>query len=179
MKQTFAILSILFLVLTSTAHAQSETGFGQGTGVISLGVGLGSSLNYYSGSSQTPALSLQWEKGAVDLGDVGVISFGGYLGYKGYNYKASGYKLNYYIIGGRSAFHLTKLNTKNLDLYGGLMLSYNYASDNYGNIGYSYGSSAGVTAYVGAHYFFANKLGAMAELGYGVSYLTLGLSFKY
>ena len=35
------------------------------------------------------------------------------------------------------------------------------------------------TAFVGARYFFAKNLGGFAELGYGVSYLNLGLAYKF
>jgi hypothetical protein len=176
-----SILMVALLVATvSVVNAQA---FEKGTNVVSIGVGLGSSLSYYSGSNQTPGLSLQYEKGVFPISDIGVISLGGYLGYKSYNYKYSGYKdkWTYTIIGARSAFHLTKIAVDKLDLYGGLMLSYNnlkYKSSSGYNYG-SYGSTAGLTAYVGGRYFFTDNIGAMVELGYGVSYLTLGASLKF
>lgn len=175
------IFMAAFIVATaSIANAQD---FEKGTNVISAGIGLGSSLGYYSGSTISPALSVQYEHGTFPIGDVGVISLGGYLGYKNYTYKYQTYKdkWTYVIVGARSAFHLTSLKVDKLDLYGGLMLSYN--SLNYHNgSGYnygSYGSTAGITAYVGGRYYFVSNIAAFAELGYGVSYLTLGASFKF
>lgn len=185
-----AILTLFIAVAVTASYAQT---FEKGTNVLSAGVGLGSSLLNYSGSNQTPAISVQFERGSFPVGEVGVISLGGYVGYKSYKYsgKSASYswdqKWNYTIVGARSAFHFTSLKLDKLDLYGGLMLSYNilkykYTDNGAYNNGYesgSYGSAAGVTAYVGGRYFFTNNIGAMAELGYGVSYLTLGLSFKF
>ncbi len=65
-----------------------------------------------------------------------------------------------------------------LDLYGWVMLSCNFLK--FSNTACkSDGSDAGLTAYVGGHYFFTNNIAAFAELGYGVSYLTLGAALKF
>jgi hypothetical protein len=176
-----SILLLLAIAVTTIANAQA---FDKGTNVLSAGVGLGSSILSYSGANQTPAISLQYERGSFPIGDIGVISLGGYLGFKSYNYDyGSGYKAkwSYTIIGARSAFHLKVAKVPKFDPYGGVMVSYNYLKfkDASGYSTGAYGSAAGFTAYVGAKYYFANKLGAMAELGYGVSYLTIGLSLKF
>lgn len=183
----------LLLILTGTTTILSAQSFQKGTNVISLGVGLGSSILNYSGSSQTPALSLQYEKGVWEIGGPGVISLGGYVGFKGYKYSGTmgsykwDEKWNYTVIGLRSAYHYNGIDNNKIDVFGGLMLSYdilNYKySDNGGssslyNSG-SYGSNAGFTAYVGGRYLFTDNIAVMAELGYGVSYLTLGASFKF
>jgi hypothetical protein len=120
---------------------------------------------------------------------------GGYLGFKSYKYTYNDgagdsfhEKWNYTIIGARGAWHYTGLKVDNLDVYGGVMLSYNHlsysagasnSSGTYGSSGGSYGSAAGFTAFVGGRYFFAKNLGVYGELGYGVSYLNLGLALKF
>ena len=187
MKKINCFLLFLLTVSTSCVKAQS---FEKGTGVLSAGIGLGSSLLNYSGSNQTPALSAQYEKGILERGP-GVISLGGYVGYKGYKYsdKSLGYseKWTYTIVGVRGSYHYTGLNSDKLDVYGGVMLSYNILkykyTDDYGNSGNyntgSYGSAAGFTGFVGGRYSFSKNIALMAELGYGVSYLTLGLAFKF
>lgn len=177
---------ILFAIIaTSTLSAQQ---FVKGTNVISAGVGLGSSLGSFSRSSQTPALSLSYEKGVWDIGGPGVISLGGYLGRKSYKYSGSGYveKWGYTIIGIRSAYHYNGIKSDKFDVYGGVMLSYNILNytfkDNNGNNvngGGNYGSGTGFTLYAGGRYFFSSNIAAFAELGYGVSYLTLGLAYKF
>ena len=42
---------------------------------------------------------------------------------------------------------------------------------------YSY-DSFGYNVFIGARYFFTDKIGAFAELGYGISYTTLGATFR-
>lgn len=179
------IFLLVALAATATLHAQQ---FVQGTNVISAGVGIGSSLGSFTYGSQTPALSLQYERGVWEVGGPGIISLGGYVGRKSYKDAGSGYtqKWGYTIIGIRSAYHYNGINSDKFDVYGGAMLSFNILNysykDNDGNSTSgtgNYGSAAGFTFYVGGRYFFTPNIAAFAELGYGVSYLTLGLAFKF
>ncbi len=183
MKKLFLLMSMAGLVFA--AHAQE---FQKGTNIISAGVGLGSSILSYSGASQSPALSVQYERGVWDIGGPGVISLGGYAGYKGYSFSGTDYseKWHYTVLGVRSAYHYNGLNVKKLDLYGGVMLSYNILSYSYSdNSGYNlsgtgtYGSTVGFSLYVGARYFFTDHLAVLAELGYGVAYLNVGIAAKF
>ncbi|HET7117912.1 MAG TPA: hypothetical protein VFI29_15560 [Hanamia sp.] len=191
MKKLTTALVFAFIASATTSNAQS---FEKGTNVVAVGVGLGSSILNYSGSSQTPAISISFEHGTFEAGDNGVISLGGYIGTKSYKYsfKEDSYsytdKWNYTIVGVRGAYHYTALENEKIDVYGGAMLSYNILKykykDNTGNSGNyssagSYGSSFGFTAFIGGRYYFTDNIAAMAELGYGVSYLTLGLAFKF
>lgn len=188
-KLSCVLIAVLFCA--TTIHAQF---FNKGTNVISAGVGLGGNFGSFSYGTQSPGISAQYERGVWDVGGPGVISLGGYVGTKSYKYSgASGSykwseKWNYTIVGIRSAYHYNKLNNGKFDVYGGLMLSYNILSykysDNAGNAGSSiyggnYNSTAGITAYLGARYLFTQNFGAFAELGYGVSYLTLGVMLKF
>lgn len=180
----FLCLSIAFM---SNGMAQS---FVSGTNAINVGIGLGSSLGNFGYSSQTPALSVQYDRGIWDIGGPGVISLGGYVGYKSFknSYESGSYAYTnswkYTVIGVRAAYHYNGFDTEQWDLYGGTMLSYNILNYSYkdtngisDNAG-SYGSSAGLSLFVGARYFFTEKLAAMAEAGYGISYLSVGISFK-
>lgn len=165
--------------------------FTKETKIISAGIGLGSSL-WGSGGQGRPAISANFEKGMWEIDDAGVISLGGYIGNTGYKstYNFGSYisesKWNYTVIGARSAFHYGGLNNDAWDVYGGLMLSYNIASYSYKDndplYDYDSGTAAsalGFTGYVGGRYNFSDKLGAYAELGYGVSVLAIGLSLKF
>ncbi|HVZ96140.1 MAG TPA: hypothetical protein VG847_04645 [Chitinophagaceae bacterium] len=188
-KRDFIVLLMAFFI-SDSMYAQS---FVKGTNIASVGVGFGSTILNYTGASQTPAISLQYEKGVWDVGGPGVISLGGYAGFKGYKYsgKSGTYvwdqKWNYTVIGVRSAYHYNGIKNDKVDVYGGLMLSYNIVNykytDNVGNSGLystgSYGSGVGLTAYIGGRYFFTDNIAAMAELGYGVSYFTIGASLKF
>lgn len=184
---------VLAFIITGFAAAGSAQSFKEGTNIISGGIGLGSTLGSYTYSSQTPALSVQYERGVWEMDGPGIISLGGYIGLKGYKYSGSsaGYqyseKWNYTIIGVRSAYHYTGLKNGKIDVYGGVMLSYNNLSykysDNITNSSYSsagsYGSAMGFSLYAGGCYYFASNLAAFAELGYGVSFLNLGIGYKF
>jgi hypothetical protein len=152
------------------------------------------SSSQFTYSKQTPAISLQGEYGLRELGP-GVLGIGAYIGRKTYSYDYNDYsgytwseKWAYTIVGLRAAWHYTELDVDNLDLYGGAMLSYNNVSysftstapaNYYGAFSSSSASSGvGITGFVGARYYFTPKLGAFAELGYGISYATIGLTLR-
>lgn len=189
MKKIF-LPAVLIIFTVSSLHAQS---FKKGTNVLSGLIGIGSSLGYFG--SQSPGLSVNFERGAWQAGSSGVISIGGYAGRKSFSYDGAyglddtySQKWSYTIIGVRSAYHYTGFKNEKLDVYGGLMLSYNilsysvkYSDENVGNItgSGSYGSAAGLTGYLGGRYYFNPKVAANVELGYGVSYLNAGVSLKF
>jgi hypothetical protein len=188
MKKT-ALAFLATTLFATISHAQF---FKKGTNVVSAGIGLGGHFGSFSYGSQTPGISVQFEKGIWETGGPGVISLGGYAGIKGYKHSGSSgsyhydEKWNYTVIGVRSAYHYNGINNEKFDVYGGLMLSYNILSykfsDNGGTSTYkggSYGSTLGFSAYVGGRYLFTENLGAFAELGYGVSYLTLGAALRF
>ncbi len=193
MKKTGFMLAIAAIVSISSAYAQNKSNdasYHVGDNVVSAGIGLGSSINGYGSTSSTPAFSLQYERGLVDAGP-GVISGGLYVGYKSFKYSDADVseKWNYTIIGLRGAYHYTGLNVENLDLYGGLMLSYDHLKyswhDNGGfgepPTGYSgYGNgNVELTAFIGARYYFVSNLAVFAELGYGVADANIGLAFRF
>jgi hypothetical protein len=186
MKKVF-----LLVLLPFSLFAQE---FNEGTNVISAGIGFGGTFgNSYTYSNQTPGISVQYEKGIWPVGGPGVISLGGYLGIKSFkdDYSIGQYsvsqKWNYTIIGVRSAYHFNMVEVKKLDLYAGLMLSYNILSYKYTDndasntlvINGKYNSTLGLTLYGGGRYYLAENIAVFAELGYGVSYFTLGAAFRF
>lgn len=181
------LLTLLFL-FAANLNAQSFT---KEDKVISLGIGIGSSLGSFDYSSQIPALSLMYEQGIAEVGETGIISLGGYVGYKSFGYTtgSGGFtaesKWNYTIVGARGAFHFSQIPNEKLDVYGGLLVSYNILNYTYSdNSGFSdgssgsYGNSAGLTLFGGARYYFSEQFAGFAEIGYGIAYLNLGLSVK-
>ncbi|WP_297335212.1 hypothetical protein [Algoriphagus sp.] len=189
MKIGYLTLTILICVSTFlTGNAQN---FDQSTQVLSAGVGIGSSLGGFDYSSQIPAISLMYEQGIAPAGEIGIISLGGYVGYKSFSYETnssmiqSKSKWNYTIIGVRGALHFTQIQNEKLDIYAGLMASYNLLNYSYeDNSGFNTGSSgnfgntAGLTIFGGARYYFNPNLAAFGELGYGVAFLNVGLAVK-
>ncbi|MCB9024666.1 MAG: hypothetical protein H6542_08910 [Lentimicrobiaceae bacterium] len=86
------------------------------------------------------------------------------------------------IIGARGSFHYPLIDK--LDTYTGLMIGMNIVSaKETGDIDplYNYSaSSSGViwSWYAGGRYYFSDKFAAMAEIGYGIAWLNLGVALK-
>jgi hypothetical protein len=188
---------LLLLSLLGSASAQSSSSdFREGDNVVSLGIGLGSALGSFTSNSRTPALSAQFEHGQWEIGGPGTVSIGGYMGYKGFrnsgSFSSNGlsgrYEENwrYIILGLRSAYHYHGFELKNLDPYGGLMLSFNILdysySDNVSNFDYnpgaSYSNTMTLSLYLGSRYYLDSNWSAFAELGWGISFLTVGMAYK-
>jgi len=154
--------------------------------VVNIGIGLGSTFytgSYYTGT--VPPLSVSFEKGFMDnVLEKGTIGIGGYLCYSSYKYEylGWGWKNSNIMVGARGTFHYPLVDK--IDTYTGLTVGYNLLiSNEFGNTipGYDYTNSTSGLLWawcVGGRYYFTEKYAAMAELGYGISYLTLGLSIK-
>lgn len=174
-----AIFTLVFAFIAVASQAQV---FQKGTNMVNVGVGFGTNLGGLG--TARPAVSASFEKGLWEVGGPGVISLGGYVGNTGYSYKTAGYKQtwNYTIVGARSAYHYNGFTeAPNLDVYGGVMLSYDILSYSDGGLtgGNNYGSGLSFTGYLGGRYMFSDAIGAFAELGFGVSTLNLGVAFKF
>ncbi len=190
---------LIILLLGSVVPAKAQS-FEVGDNVLGVSVGIGGYYRAYSSySSQTPALGLSYELGVTELGP-GILGVGGFLGYKSLSYRSRAnpwlggpgfeydYRWSYLIIGLRGAWHYNDWHgLPELDTYAGLMLSYNSVTyrDNTlypagFNATYSYGGGGiGLTAFLGARYYFTPSVAAQLELGYGVSLLSLGVAFKF
>ena len=173
-KVFLAVLAIVGSI--SIANAQEV--FHKGTTAINAGIGLGS---YYN-SLSIPPLSVSLDYGVADNlinGNNGSISVGGFAGYTASSHTYGTYKstFSYIALGGRGAFHYQF--APKLDTYAGLMLSYDIVSSNYDAFSnYIKSSHIDWSLFLGARYFFTEKIGAFAELGYGFYNLNLGVTFK-
>ena len=174
-------------VLTTSA----QDIFVKGEKVFHAGLGIGSYLGGSGYSSTVPPLLVSAEYGVTDAlldDDKGYIGIGGYLAYSankqdfllnGSNY---GWKYSYVILGARGAFHYQFVDK--LDTYAGLMLGYNAVSaSHFGDKSQSLvaASSSGLafSSFIGARYYFTDKIGAFGELGYGIAALELGVAIKF
>jgi hypothetical protein len=178
------LLSVL-IVAFFAAKAQDPL-FVKGDKVANIGIGLGTGLGSYYKMS-IPPISLSGEYGILDglleKGSIGVGAFLGFSSYKydwGYTYTS---KTTHIYVGPRGAFHYPFLDK--LDTYAGLSFGLRYYSWKYDSAISDYGNyyndnSADLYSYwfVGARYYFTEKLAGMAELGYGITYLNIGISFK-
>ena len=157
-------------LIGSVSLANAQEVFQKGTTAINAGIGLGS---YYSGIT-IPPLSISLDYGVADNlinGNNGSISVGGFAGYTASSHGYGAYKstFSYIALGGRGAFHYQF--APKLDTYAGLLVS---------NVDTSWVATSGInwTIFLGGRYFFTEKIGAFAELGYGFYNLNLGVTFK-
>lgn len=181
MKNVTLTIAAVFLALTINAQ---ENLFKKGDKALNVGLGLGTTL--YSGAAfkgTIPPVSVSLEYGFKDeVLEKGSIGLGGYLGVAGSKYEFMGYgwEYTYIIVGARGALHYPLVNK--MDTYTGIMLGYNLIRTK--EIGTpilgATPASDGVawSWFAGARYYFTDNLGAMLELGYGISYLNLGLAVK-
>ena len=176
MKSKLHVLLVLCLLTAIYAHGQE---FNKGTNVINTGIGFGGQYGSFDTTTESPVFSASYERGIWEVPGPGVVSLGGYLGYKtySYDYNFDEDKWTYVVIGVRGAYHYNGLEVENLDVYGGVMLSYNIVSYS-GSTG-SYNSRPDGTFFLGGRWFFTNNFAVYAEGGYGVAFLTLGASFRF
>ena len=187
MKKSFFLIAVFASLFTLTTTAQIDilgTNPNFSKGQIDVNAGIGLLRTFYSGhSTAMPPVSVSAEYGITDK-----ISVGGFIGYTSTKdrlwYDANDYaRYSFTIIGVRGSYHLNLWDR--MDTYAGLMLGYNIASvkydtdnpwlDNYA----AASSSLAISAYVGGRYRFTEKIGAFAELGYGISVLNLGVSVSF
>jgi hypothetical protein len=177
-KILLLIAAITFSVTLTNAQIATE-----GSKFVNLGLGLGTNL--YSGlhyKMQVPPVSASFEYVIKDelFDENSSLGVGGYLGFTSYKWTSGdwGWKYNSIVIGPRGYLHYQFID--NLDTYTGILLGYNILSSKWTGSGTSWGSAnSGGIAYswfVGGRYFFSDNIAAMLELGYGVSYLNIGVS---
>ena len=166
-------------LIGSVSLANAQEVFHKGTTAINAGIGLGS---YYSGIT-IPPLSVSLDYGVADNlinGNNGSISVGGFAGYTATSHTYGAYKstFSYIALGGRGAFHYQF--APKLDTYAGMMISYDISSASSNNVDTSWVATSGIhwSLFLGGRYFFTEKIGGFAELGYGFYNLNLGVTFK-
>jgi len=182
------ILFLSAITFSIAGFSQSPT-FQKSDLVFNAGIGFGSSLYGSAYTTTLPAISISGEYGVIDdfITDDMTLGIGGYVGFAGSKYEYSGFgttygwKYNYTVIGARGALHYPLVDK--LDTYAGLMLGYNVVSfKEIGTapLGITNSQSGGMTfsAYLGARYYLANNFAVMAELGYGIAYLNVGIALK-
>lgn len=183
-----------------------EKCFDESTHIINVGVGFGSRSyqSIYRGAGysyvRTPAISLSYEQPWPKKLGPGYLGVGAYFGFQHenynytYNYAFSNsyyykHKWNHYMIGGRAAYHWDVLNSKNAEVYAGVIIGVRIQTHTYdtndpdpNNDPYTYTQGVAYPAYsvfAGARWYFAKNVGLFAEVGYGISYANAGMSIKF
>ena len=162
----------------------------KGDRIITAGIGFGSYLGGSNYSITVSPIGASFEYCVVDnlFDENSAIGVGGYLGYTAKKWsnsmdveeaEAMEVKYTYTSIAAKGYFHYNFV--PDLDTYAGLMLGYNIVGSKVTPSNYPYQTSSsgfGYSLFVGARYYFSPKLGAYAEIGYGIAAIELGLSIK-
>ncbi len=177
MKKISLLIFVVVFSLTQLVAQQST--FVSGDKVFNFGIGLGST--YYNAlyDNRIPALTGSFDVGVSDeVFEKGSIGVGGYLAYSSARFLNDRRTTNL-IIGGRGSFHYPLV--EKLDTYTGLLLGYNFTNAPYYNnyLGLDQlRSQIAVAWFAGVRYYFNDNIAGMAEIGYGIAYLTLGIAVK-
>ncbi len=188
---SIAIVAILFL---SIQHTMAQPcgrsfipNFIKGKTDLSFGLGFGSHVNYPGTYTKLPLFSVNVDHALRDDIGPGIIGVGGYLGYERFRDEFIGgeYGYNYssVVLQARGTYHYQFI--ENFDSYAGLGLGLRYLNSSgfgirpvNGVVGPSDGLRPVASIFVGGRYFFTETVAAFAEAGIGVSYLTLGVTFR-
>jgi hypothetical protein len=175
------LVIVLFIILFTAFSGKSQA-FKKGDMVLNVGIGLGSTYGtYHSGIS--PSFTATFERGFWEIGDFGVIGIGALAGYQrsGYGYYGNNYHWNDFYFGARGIFHFTVIPVEKLDVYAAIGTGLRIDSEPDWGYDYNPSTSFGVYGGVvgGARYYFTDKFAAFGELGYEISWLKLGVAFKF
>jgi hypothetical protein len=180
-KRNLVIIALIFISIISL-NAQT---FKKDNFVGNLTIGFGNALYGSAYSSSFPPIAISGDYGIVDnVFDKGTIGIGGLIGYTSSKQNIySDYSWSYtsIVIGPRGTIHYPFVDK--LDTYAGLMIGYDIvsASSTGYNDGYNYTASGSVAifaGFVGARYYFNDKIAGVCELGFGIAYFNIGISYK-
>jgi hypothetical protein len=186
MKQILTIAAIVLLVaavmLPGVANAQ-DNAWHQKDMNLSAGIGFGMYGLY--GSSTLPPIFVSFETGVAEK-----ITLGGIVAYSGssQDFVYGSWKYTYIVIGARGAYHFLEHNPK-LDAYAGAGLGYDIVSSSvtwnnslyqsqFGNYYTASASYFFFDVFLGARYYFTPKFGVLGEIGYGVGFARIGVTYK-
>lgn len=170
-KLTYVLMLVGAVLLSNQTYAQMPVD--KGTKFLNAGVGLGGYGGWGYLGTGSIALGASLELGVAKNITAGVAG----------TFRTFSNVGSSYVIGARGSYHFNEIlniNDDKVDLYAGLGLGYSGFSwkSSYAGIVGSNGSVV-MLAHLGGRYFFANNLGAFAEVGYGVAPLQVGVTFKF
>jgi len=192
------------LLYSFASHAQDEHCFRPGSSAINLGIGIGNTITYDNGYGGTaglsPAFTASYEYGIAHAG-IGTIGAGIQFGFQGSEYTyigGNGYvekeRWTTLAFSPRATYHFDVLTGRKFDVYPIVQLNiYSY--------GYSYtetgvtpngqvvrtytnpanNNSVGVypSVLIAVRYFITPNFGLYSELGYDISIIKAGFTFKW
>ena len=182
----FFLIAFFSFIFADSSVAQKY--FKKGDIVLNGGIGLGTNL--YTGGYWNltfPPIILTGDY-AIEQAGPGMIGIGGFMGFTGAKTRFYdpvkrdyyGINYNYSFLGGRGSYHVDAI--EEFDLYGGIAVGlYIVRTTYYGSLKTSSIPKTGLAGglFLGGKYYFQDNIGLFAELGYNISYLTIGVSFRF
>jgi len=194
MKKIFTALVITLIAISFTTLNAQNQAFKKGNLNLSLGYGIIPTFINEGGNVNMPPISARLGYAVTNN-----FNLAGYVGYSATTSKPeiisdgilSETRNDLVILGLRGEFHTNR--DEKFDFYGGFMFGYNIpmVEETSSNDGskiirnpdepFKYPEAENnfiYSGFVGASYFFKPKMAAYAEVGYGISLVNLGLTFK-
>ncbi len=181
---------LISVSLLSTLFSFAQGAFETGDRIFSLGVGLGETYHYtgtdgYESTIKLPVIQLAYEQQAFDNN----LSVGGVLAYTQSTYENDNW--NYHtkrntnsILALKVAYHFNELigTIDELDVYGGMITGIErWSTKEISNTDAEISTVTVLPRFgllAGARYYFKPQIAAYAEVGYSITWLTGGLTFK-
>ncbi|MCK9347202.1 MAG: hypothetical protein M0P40_08870 [Bacteroidales bacterium] len=178
--------AILILLGVFTLSAQDNivpNVMTKGTNMGSIGIGLPIISPGYR--MTIPPIAAFYEVGIVDLGRPGSVAVGAHVGFWGYKIKTGFDQVNYKyfntLFGARGAYHFTIMD--NWEVYAGTVFGIKLESERFTSGIESTTAHThvkfGWQLFAGTRYMFTPSLGAFVELGYGVTYGSIGVTYRF
>lgn len=169
MKKLTIVLTVMVLLclLVSTGNAQWEKGksyLGPRLGIGAYGSGLSFGAGY-------------------EYGVTNEIGIGGLVDYYTYDW-GFGFKYTYLVIGAQGNYHFGEILKwdKKLDPFAGLVIGYENVSvsgSQYAGWSAAYSSGIIIGGQVGIRYFLSPSIALYGQAGFGITYLKVGIDFKF
>jgi hypothetical protein len=200
-------LQIIFVLLAGCIFNTSAQSFAKQQMDVNFGFGIGNTFINRGATKVFPAISTSFDYGVTDAISVGAYlgyasatykytgtewhPSGNGIGnaYGNYYYYTDTYKWKFSIVGARGAYHFAKfINNDKTDLYAGIMLGANFSKYTFTtdspypeHVATQTQSYSGLiwSGFLGCRYRFTDMVGVFGELGYGITYLNLGVNFKF
>lgn len=180
MKKILSFAAAMILCMVTTASAQA---FKSGDHLVSGLVGLSDRYGMPVG--------LTYEVGVSDLSETSSIGIGAYLGgaFDDATFEVGTYTYHSFTAAATANYHYT--GVRNLDLYGGVRLGYNYThgKTNWQDPDFALilgdqlaakdKSEVAYDVHFGARYYLLRRVAIFTEVGYGISIVSGGLTYKF
>lgn len=197
MKNILFVLVALFSLALNSASAQNQV---YKKGNINASVGVGLLPTFLAGNGEVNMIPVNIKVGYNVTDNYNVNLYTGFssatsAAVKDHNGNMRDYENNFLMIGLRNELHAVK--SEKFDIYGGFMVGYNksFIKETIYEVNTPEedidapskvqptkhrpeGSKVLLSGFVGGTYFVTPKLGVYGEIGYGVSLVSLGATFK-